>query len=55
MVKQRYKGSKPTIAQMTGTKLKAVVSQPIDPQKAEDEYHLILAEVENEYNDLLLS
>lgn len=40
---------------MPGAKLKKHMSKPIDPKVLDEEYQQILAEVENEYNDLLLS
>ena len=40
---------------MPGSKLKAKISQPLDSESTKENYDLIMAEVENEYNDLLLS
>ena len=54
MAKQQP-AKKSGIPKLASTKLRKAVVKPLDPSKTVDNYNIILAEIDNEYNDLLLS
>lgn len=47
--------NKSAIPRIDTLKLRKAITKPLDQKTAEDEYQLLTAEIENEYNDLLLS
>jgi hypothetical protein len=55
MVKYKYKNSKKSIPKMHGFKLKKEMTTPIDTCESTENYQTIIAEIENEFNDSLLS
>jgi len=55
MVRNKYKNKKKTISKMPGSKLKSKLNKKFDPEVEGENYQIIMAEIENEYNDLLLS
>ena len=50
-----YEKKKSGIPRIDTLKLRKAITKALDHESAENEYQLLTAEIENEYNDLLLS
>ena len=55
MIMQKYQNKIIEIPRLDSLKLKNEIAKPLELKNLNKDYHQILAEIDNEYNDLLLS